>query len=461
LTVYGMAMLAYGGPMGVLSTYVFVYFPFLSSLPLNARDMVWGPFVKKFVLFGTTYKLPTNWLAAHTLSSPYQAQQEYYNYGYDSYLSRCVSAYTVIASIWTPSPMGNISVAWVAAASANTQSGFVMQPFAIAGKSWDGLTGSNHFAPVLKVMALMLSYVMTRRLMVTNQVLAVHNGMMSITGCKDGCPILDGGFTDNAPLTPIVAASVLIAPFRPKWISSIGAASSMTTVKYLMGAGPLGIWTMSGVNICPFTIAGICSMLSKVKDLIVGMMPPESTKAYYDVANVFQVYRPEVKLLTPFCGDPLTYDLFAGKCASDGVCDMWVTAVPSKINLVSFTPEMYSLVFVMAYLSTSPVAARFTHTFLPTEMWEITYYSQMDEWFPNFDAIAANKGGLAFTNIAGNSFMDFMTYLNIRLVGYLLDTKKSAAEMGSGTTPPCHYWTYEDVETVSYTEPAFLAKEGK
>jgi hypothetical protein len=460
-TVYGTAIMAYGGPMGVLSTYVFVYFPFLSSLPLGARDMLWNPFVTKFAILATKYDIPSNWLAAHTLTSPYSAGQEYYNYGYDSYLARSVSAYDISGRIWTVAPMSNMSVAWVAAASANTQSGFVMQPFAIAGKSWDGLTGANPLAPVLKVLALVLSYMMTRHLMASNQVLTVHNGMMAITGCKDGCPILDGGFSDNSCLTPIASSASLISPYRPGYVLSIGASSSMTTVKYLMGTGPLGVFQMSGVNVCPFVVAGVCEMLSKVKDLIVGMLPAWAAKSYKDIASAYLVYKPEFKLMLPYCGDPLTYDLFAGACASDGVCDMWTTILPSKLNAVAFTAEMFNVVFVMAYLAATPVSARFANQYLPSEMWALPYYQEMDQWFPNFDAMAPQKGGVAFSNIAGNPFMDFMTYLNIRLVGYLTDTKKAAAKIAAGDDLACNYYKYETVETASYTQPAFLAVQRK
>merc|ERR1711924_173626 len=105
------------------------------------------------------------------------------------------------------------------------------------------------------------------------------------------------------------------------------------------------------------------------------------------------------------------------------------------------------------------VSGRFVNMYMPQEVWAISYYEHMDQWFPNFDAIAPQKGGVGFTSVAGNSFMDWMTYLSIRLVGYIARSKDAAHSLTSDNPPPCDYSTYTGVAKLSYVEPAFLAKE--
>jgi len=455
--VYAPQISAYGGPMGVLAVYISVYFPYIADLPIAPKNKIWPAYCQKYILFNTRYSLPSNWLVAHTISSPIEASggRDSFNYGYDSYLSRAAAAYDVKGEMWSVH-MSNASLSITCAASANTQSGFLMFPFSLAGKSWDGITMSNALAPAMKLFSMVLSYVMIRRLMAAHSVMSDTLSYM----CKNGCPIMDGSFTDNAPLTPIVASSAATTPtIRPTYILSIGAASTMVTVKYLMGAGPVGFWSLSGINACPFTVGGICTILSKIRELVVAGLPTFMEQDYFEIGNTFQIYMPEAQLITPFCGDPLTYDLFAGTCAAEGACDMMATVIPSTINNVPFTPEVYSIVFVMAYLQTTPVASRFVSSYLPQSMWSLEYYEHMDSWFPNFDALAPAKGGVAFTALAGNSFMDFMTYLNIRLNSYLVSTKLSAGLLAKGTPPKCSFSEYKLVEMMTDSQPAFLSHQ--
>lgn len=460
-TVYSGLMALYGGPLGVASVFCAVYFPFLAGLPLRTRDLNFGMFTAKFSLFSTVYGIPSNWVAAISRASPKGAGQPQYNYGFDSFLARPATAYTVVGSLWTISAYGNVTVSWVGAISANTQTGFVMLPFALATKGWDEASDVSLAAPVLKVALFLIQFLAIRRLTYGMQIVTVKDGIAPAKECASGCPVMDGGFTDNAPLTPVVAASALIYPYRPTYFLSIGASSTMTTVKYLLGSGPMGFWTMAGINICPLGIVEYCTLLTSLRTIMVEHFPNLSRKAYDDLASVYQIYRPEVKLLTPYCGDPLSFDLFEGMCSAESVCDMWSTVVPSKINMVSFTPDIYVVVFVMAYLQATPVSNRFVTAYLPQAMWNLQYYARMDVWFPNYDAIAPQKGGMGFTKVAGNSILDFMTYLNIRLVGYLMGTKTSAAKLNAGIRLPCQYQQFKKTEKATYTEPAFLIKESR
>jgi len=450
---FSQEMALYGGPMGVLSVFAYVYYPFLHGLPINPADKPFAKFVQKYTRLHKTYGLPSNWVVSHTLVSPIQAGVAAYDYGYDGWLSRATQSYSQgLASTV------NKSYEWIVAASANTNSGIVLLPFGLVGKGWDSSTGS---APGLKLLGLLLSYTMTKRLMTQNVVLTISkteagfgNGAVA---CEKGCPVFDGTMTDNGPITPVVSAASFMTMHRPVWLSSVGATSTMVSVKFLMGMGPMGIWSGFGVNSCPFPNGNVCPVLSKIRHLVVNIMPPKATKEYYDFGNAFQVYRPESKLLAPFCGDPLTFDLFEGKCAAEGICDMWTMVVPSIFNNIKFTPETYVLVLVMAFLQATPVSARFARAYLPQEMWQLQYYSHMDDWFPNFEASAKQKGGGGFTTIAGNSLMDFMTYLSLRLVAFLIETKSDALKLSTGKAPLCHYAIYEIVNEKTHKMEDYLA----
>lgn len=155
-TVYGGIMTAYGGPLGTASVFLYVYFPFLSGLPVRSKNLQWSEFVKKNVMFSTSFGLPSNWVAAHTLDSPIAAGTPTYNYGFDSYLSRACRAYSVQGSTWSMNAMGNVSVAWSVAVSANVQSALVLMPYALASKTWDAQSASSPVTPALRIFALLV-----------------------------------------------------------------------------------------------------------------------------------------------------------------------------------------------------------------------------------------------------------------------------------------------------------------
>lgn len=243
----------------------------------------------------------------------------------------------------------------------------------------------------------------------------------------------------------VVSAAASINPGRPSYIFSLGCTSTMITIKYLLGTGPLGIWSLNGINICPFTVGGICTILTKTRDMVVGSMADAARQDYFDIGNEYQVFRPSQKMITPYCGDPLTYDLFAGKCLSESACDMWASILPSAVLKIPFTADVYSITFVMVYLQPTKVSARFVYAYMPQDMWLLSYYSNMDSWFPDFDAVSPDKGGLGFTRLAGNSLLDFMTYLTMRLVAFLENCKANANKLSSGVSPPCFFFTiYQD-----------------
>jgi len=424
--VYWPLFELYGGPLGTAATYAMVYFPFISSLALQKEDLVWKTFAKKFVMFSTEHSVPSNWLAAHTVVSPAEASQSKYNYGFDSYLSRSVNAYDgMVPSSWGMSAKfrnvpANISVVWITTASANTQTGVVMTPLSFAATA---------DAPAMKLFSLMLSYVMVQRLTAQHQVMTMNADMNP--SCTKGCPVMDGGFSDNGPITPTLSAGANMAVHqRPVWMLSVGAGSTASTVEYLMGQGPMKVLSMGGNSMCPFEEGGMCTSLDTLRKNFGGMVPGR-------VTNAFEVMRPQVQLLTAYCADPLAYDMFKASCQTDGVCSMMLTVIPSALNNVQLTAEVYSLVFVVVWLAPSPLSRQFVQKFMPPQLLALPYFATMGEWFPNFDAMG--KDGMAFSTAAGNAFMDFMTFLNIRVVNFLFKTKKSAAELRMGEHPKCGF----------------------
>lgn len=454
--VYGGVFARYGGPLGVASSYAFVCFPFLGNLPVRITKS-WSDIVKRYVLMNTHYNVPSNWMAAHTLVSPRDATggKSPYDYSFTSYLSRAIGSWKYSNNATKITGL-NVSAAWVVSASANTQSGFVLMPFSISSKNRYSVTADNSH---LTMISLIISFVMVRKVMKEHQVLntAVFT---EVKNCDGGCPILDGGFSDNAPLTPVVAASMkLPTQTRPSWILSVGAASTMSTIKYLMGTAPMAIWTFGGINVCPFTIGGLCTMITKLRTLMVGVISFKSQQSYFSISNAYGVYRPDMQLMVPYCGDPLAFDLFEGMCNADSVCDMWATILPNTLNAIFFSPDVYVIVFVMAFLQVTPVSSRFVKLYMPQQMWNIQYYSHMDLWFPNFDAVQPGKGGMGFTNIAGNSFLDYMTYLNLRLVQYIFETKQQAIRYSRTGFLLCDHKLYEAVETKTFTQGQFLGKQ--
>jgi len=419
--VYWPLFELYGGPLGTAATYAMVYFPFISSLALQKEDLVWKTFARKFVMFNTEHELPSNWLVAHTVVSPAEASQSKYNYGFDSYLSRSVNAYDKMVQgyygmqvSWRNPPVpANISVVWITTASANTQTGAVMTPLSFAATA---------DAPAMKLFSLMLSYVMVQRLTAQHQVMIMNADMNP--SCTKGCPVMDGGFSDNGPITPTLSAGANMAvDKRPVWMLSVGAGSTASTVEYLMGQGPMKVWSMGGNSVCPFEEGGMCTSLDTMRKDFVGMVPGR-------VTNAFEVMRPQVQLLTAYCADPLAYDMFKASCQTDGVCSMMLTVIPSALNNVQLTAEVYSLVFVVVWLAPSPLSRQFVQKFMPPQLLALPYFATMGEWFPNFDAMG--KTGMAFPDSARNAFMDCMTFLNIRVVNFLFKTKKNCSRAAYG-----------------------------
>jgi hypothetical protein len=428
-TVFAGVIANYGGPLGAASSMVSVWGPFLSDLVLPVSNFM------GFWMMTTHYMEPfatlATWLVAYTLVSPEAAQDSKFNYGWDSFLPRCFSP--LLPGGKPREDVANMSVTSVVSISANTLTGFSMMPTALSAQGWS-ISGPS--APMLKIMAVSLSYIMTKRLMSSHQILYItFEAGQCMTGA---CPAMDGTYTDNGPLTPTLSfASRGPALSRVTHVAMSGPTATFAQMKYLLGQGPLGVYTAQGGNNCPFTEPAICMMLGEVRALVVSNLPREEWKDYEDLASVYQVWRPEAQVIAPFCGNPVLIDEMEGQCKSMGFCSATMVVVPSKIADIAITPDPYRCIISAVFLSPSPLAARFVRQYIPIELYRIRYFSNMENWFPDFSLTAPEKGGVAFNFPAGHSLLDYVTFLAQRLILEELEMDMEANDLVEGKTPAC------------------------
>jgi hypothetical protein len=412
--------------------------------------------MNNFMLWNVRFDEPANWLIAHTLVNPADSGQPY-NFGWDSYFPRAYIGAPWDSDTKTYTSGGkwyaNVSMSLIAAESANTQSGFVIFPFSFGGKAWTSLGVVAATSVPLKIASLAIALVMIKKLAYAHTVLVTSGP----GGCAKvgGCPILDGGFSDNLPLTQILSQAsyknvnkmgMLVAGAdKPTLFMVVGPSSTMKVVGYLLGQGPLGIWTFSGVNICPVPDPGWCTALTMLREWVVERMPNTMYDSWMAIGDAYQVYRPSMQVIAPFCGDPLAIDEFAGSCTVQSVCYMYSLVLPSKVNRIKETSEDWIIALTLLYLGNTDISARFVGDFVPSVITDgSTYYGTMATWFPNFSLFLPAKGGMGFTSLSGNSLMDYLTYIVIRLSFKLMMIREYALILQT-TKPLCEYSFYKSV----------------
>jgi len=366
-----------------------------------------------------------------------------YNFGFDSWYSRGFRTNFIdTSSSW----YSNMSVYTIASISANTLSAISLLPFSFAGKQWDSSSDTSGSSSSLKIAGLIISFTMVKKLTAQHTVLVTT----SHDNCQNGCPLVDGGFTDNGPITPILSvASRMDEKSRPFHISLLGPSNTMESIKYLLGQGPLGVWTGAGLNLCPFTQVTICTMIGSIRELVIPMLPYQQGEEYNSIATHYAVFRPEQQIMTAFCSDPLSFDHFRGQCQSDSFCHMAVTAVPAQGTDILFTVSNYHSMLSMVWLRPTQLAKRFVQQYVPPSVFGIAYYANMENWFPDFVAVAPQKGGVGFTKIAGHSLLDYLTYLVERLFSSEVHTRTRANSLWHGGTPTCGYSVFRGVRSLN------------
>merc|ERR1719316_2112225 len=99
----------------------------------------------------------------------------------------------------------------------------------------------------------------------------------------------------------------------------------------------------------------------------------------------------------------------------------------------------------MVLLSATAIAGRFVEKYIPTQMLRQDYYHNMQDWFPDFVATAPQKGGIGFTKPAGHSYLDFLTYLAVRVSFSQIMNTIRAGKLQKGGTPSCGYGVYQKI----------------
>jgi len=436
----------YGGPLGALASFVTVYYPFLVDVPMGEERRALGTFWEAHSTYNTFLQTSSSWVQAVSLVSPLESSSGLFqasksqglNYGFDSYLSRGMTGDK--KTHW----YANMSVYYCASLSANTPSGFVILPFAFSGKSWDAteeFTILSNRKTSLKILGMGLAFIMVKKTMLMNQVVSSRR----IPHCeRSGCPVMDGGFTDNGPVIPVLSrAAEMPEQHRPRQVSQLGPANTMDTIKYLLGQGPLNIWTLSGLNLCPFTQSNLCRIMTTIRQLTVPVLPSLIEQSYVAISSNYGIWRPYVQAMYPYCGDPLLFDQFEGSCKTDSVCDMWLTVVASNINSIAFLLANHLFVLTMLWLAPTALATRFVLGLVPQKVINMPYYNNMDSWFPDYVAIAPQKGGLGFTKVAGHSLLDYLTLLTVRLLYKLVSMRTTAGMMFLGINPRCEFKVFQ------------------
>jgi len=430
-TIYGVLQQHNGGPLGVVASYCSVYFIFLANLPISADQNGFISFWTTRAHWNSQKGFMSNWVAAFSLVHPLEASNgvQSYDYGWNSYLSRGMSASSL--NDW----YSNVSVYTAASISANTLSGINMIPFSFAGKAWDTSTDASGASSILKMLGLITSFVMMKKMISQHTVLITRQ----IQKCEGGCPILDGGFTDNGPITPVLAiASQTIENLLPRQLSLLGPSSTMGSIEYILGRGAMTI-SNAGINLCPFTQIGLCNMMTTMRKLVVPLLPMEVGESYRDIAARYSIFRPDQQSMKPSCSDPLIFDHFQSMCEGDGICHMYASSVPGILTAIRFSVAVHNFVLSMLWLAPTHIASRFVFQYIPQAMLNIKYYSNMDTWFPDFVATAPQKGGVGFTKVAGHSLLDFLTYLVQRMMASEISIRVMAFKISAGFLPSCGY----------------------
>lgn len=434
--VYGGLQMSNGGPLGVVASYCSVYFQFLSSLPIPPQNVNFVQFWVSSSHWNTGLGFASDWTAAYTVVNPLVASSgtEGYNYGFDSYLSRGFDA--LAAEGW----FANMSVYSIASISANIPSGISLLPFSFVGKQWENTDDRMGTHTALKVAGLILSYVMLRKLTAQHTILSTSTAPQ----CESGCPLLDGGFTDNGPVTPVLArASRMQLALRPRNMALLGPSNTMDAIKYLMAQGPLSIWTGFGLNLCPFTQVNLCDVITTLRELSVPMLDYDVAQQYHSIDNHYQVTRPDQQVMMAYCGDPLIFDHFKTQCDGNSACHMFLHVIPGILTDINFSINSHLFVLTMVWLRPTKIAGRFVDQYVPSDVRAMKYYANMDTWFPDFVATAPQKGGLGFTKVAGHSLLDYLTFLVVRLLKITINMRHVAYEMSQGNRPACGYHVFQ------------------
>jgi len=279
------------------------------------------------------------------------------------------------------------------------------------------------------------------------------------TGCeKTSCAVMDGAGTDNGPVTQGISVTSKEPEYlRVHQLSLVGPISTLTSIKYLLGQGPMGLETMGGLNICPVPEPGVCQVISHVRELLVSILPSDERGSYNKIASEYQGWRPKQQVLSSYCGDPLMFDIFAGMCSVESLCHLWADVISGVQTGIRFMVSTLILVLSMIWLAPNPLSSRYVGEFIPGKMIQIPYYSNMISWFPEYSGIAPQKGGIAFTKPAGHALLDLLTWLSTRLLNTMIIVFQYSRLVFVGVKLRCGRDVYKDASMFNARDLKFNA----
>lgn len=438
--IYSPATEQYGGPNGVLYSFLSVYYPFCSDVPIADSAQKLDAYWKRYGLWNRLLSKHSTWgLAVSVVQGDHSFEgKESLSMSLGNYLPR--GLYSLTPNAW----FFNETIYKVASYSANTLTLSIMMPFGYPPSSSSTLGSMFHLFHIA------FGFFQVQRLKAAHQIVNTPK----IKGCEAfGCPILDGCATDNGPTTQgISETSKEPENLRFRQLSLIGPASTLVSIKYILGQGGMSLETLGGLNACPLAEPEACELVSTIRKLVVPVLPEDEGKSYRKIASQYLLWRPSHQVLSSYCGDPLVFDIFVGMCSVESLCHLWVDVVSGVVTGIRFMVSTLVLVMSMLWLSPNPLSARYVEGFVPTSMLQIPYYSHMKSWFPNYAGTAEQKGGIGFTKPAGHSLLDLLTWLSTRLLNALVLVFRYARHVYMGVKLRCGWNIYKDASTFNAAE---------
>jgi hypothetical protein len=421
--------------LGVLVSFLSVYYPFCSDIPIEDLATPVLAYWRQYGVWNSNFGIHPTWgLAVSLVQGDHSFEgKEALAMSLKNYLPR--GLYLHHSDAW----YSNATVYKVASFSANTLSLLVMMPFGFPPSA--GVASMSHLYHIT------FGFFQVQRLTAAHQIVSTRK----IKGCEGlGCPILDGAATDNGPTTQGIAeTSKAHENLRIRQLTVVGPASTMVSMKYILGQGAMGLESFGGLNVCPLARPEACTVITRIRDLVVPVLPERESKSYRKISMQYLLWRPSHQALSSYCGDPLVFDIFLGMCSVESLCHLWADVVPGVVTGIVFMVSTLVLVVSMLWLAPNPLSSRYVEGYVPNALMEIPYYSHMTSWFPNYAGTAEQKGGIAFTKPAGHSLLDLLTWLSTRLLNSLVLVARSAQYVFMGAKFRCGWDVYKDASQFS------------
>jgi hypothetical protein len=323
----------------------------------------------------------------------------------------------------------------------------------LPGKDWDPINGQPKLLISMKAVAMLIGYMNVQSMLRKHMVPKVTYPSKY---CAKGCPVLDAGAVDNGPLSVALShGSMLPVNLKPRMMFMNGPVSGFAMFDFQFGRGPLNLYQGIVFNLCPFTQAEFCKVLGQIKDIVRNNLSPENMQRWETVRNTFAVYLPQNQILSPYCGDPISFDSFKQRCKAHNFCSIVASVVPSTLMQIKFNPEPYLVLLAVTYVGATSMSAAWAEDYIPSRLFRNDAFRHLTQWFPNFQFIAPSKGGMAFTRPLGHSLLGFLVFLSQRLTTQMLAAKIESHNLYRHKEPECAFLTYERIHKLNVAKAQY------